>query len=109
MSRADWYSRRLNQQTPRAPLPPALPPPVLPSTHPTTQQYQQPQQEQQRIDPKQDLIGAMSQYEGGAGARNAQTCPDCGSPHFFQPTPNTARRCYGCGWTDRFGQRGVAQ
>lgn len=80
---SDWYARKLGNPQSRpasAPLPttpvrpayPAAPVPTAPNLPPTQ--------------PK------------AAHLKNEDYCPECASGNYFKATPNTAQRCYDCGY-----------
>lgn len=86
MSNADWWASKLAKQNPQqAPQVgrPANMPPMPPSQVPMTPMptFQQP-----------------SPTSKAQSANIYDSCPDCGSGNFFSATPQTAKRCYDCGY-----------
>lgn len=83
MNNADWWASKLNNQAP-APQQgrpinlPAMPPSQVPMQQMPTFQ-QQPQ------------VKAQS-------AKLTSTCPDCGSGNYMGATPQSAERCFECGY-----------
>ena len=96
MSNSNWWANRLG--TPAAPAAPEYRPPVYQpqqSTPPTQQQapYLPPDVRDHRLP---------------ASATNAQRCPGCSSGNYGKATPESAARCYDCGYPLQQSGSGVS-
>jgi len=123
VSDTDWYSKRLGQPAPQriestpptqfTPMPGTFPSPAAPPVpHPASHQFQAPQRFEPTVnwddlDQEQKRLYVINNPKAGAGNRDAQTCPECGSGNLFSRR-NTAGirtggsfpapQCYDCGW-----------
>ena len=124
VSNANWYARKLQQQSEGAPAPastpmtPAMPPSLPPSLPPTQAPQHAPVQHQQQapIDPNGDetVFQAAARWKGGEGMKETATCPRCGSAHIFSRSKQSitgpggvatpAPHCFTCGWNGMWEQ-----
>lgn len=85
---ADWYARKLGQPRPPAPQHPAqasvVPQPAQSPSLP-------PNPEPVEYAPKQ-----------ATASRNSGRCPDCDSGNYLAATRTALKRCYDCGYNERF-------
>jgi hypothetical protein len=123
MSNADWYSRRLQSQTPPTPqrsaTPPVSPPVRFPVQVPVQQQAVQPAPANANLlDPRRapsDQIPmgeALRLWQGGEATRREGnlSCPSCGSHLVFSRSKGgisghaPAPRCFSCGYNGLYDQ-----
>jgi ribosomal protein S27E len=81
MNNADWWAKKLGQ--PQAPQGRPDPTPSMPPS-------QQPMQSMPAFQQPQETKAQS--------AKQTASCPDCGSGNYFSATPQTAFRCYDCGY-----------
>ena len=116
---SDWWTKKLDgEKTPvdRTGLPPVNVPLRFGDVTVTPQQQQYPQGVQQQpaeLPAPESFSEALQRgvTKGGEAARNAMTCPSCGSGNVFnRARGNTlggaspAPRCYECGWNGLYDQ-----
>lgn len=109
MSAADWYARKLAQQSGA----PALPAAVQRLSDAVLQQQQAPMRGVQPPQPPPPTDGSMSsalQAGDAAGGPRTQAlaakgrCPSCGSVNYYDdPHSNTSAHCFECNYSPRLG------
>jgi hypothetical protein len=88
MSSADWYAKRLGNQTPRESVPPSMPAPREVYTPPARAANVQVSYDQTR-----DQLVTKAQ-----SSRQQERCPGCYSVNYMAPPGSTRQRCYDCGY-----------
>ncbi len=88
MSNADWWAKKLQQNN----VPTQQPAVGRPANNIP-------------MPPSQTPMAAMPTFQPQAtlppkaqSSALADSCPDCGSGNYFSATPQTAKRCYNCGY-----------
>lgn len=84
MSNADWWAKKLNAPQPQVPQGRPINNVPMPPT-------QQPL-------PQMPVFQAQQPQSKAQSAARTSTCPDCGSSNYFSATPQTAERCFECGY-----------
>lgn len=112
---SDWWSKKLAGEKPSVDRT-GLPPVNVPlrfgqvTVNPNTQQQTQRTED---LPPPESFSEALQRgtTKGGEAARNAMTCPECGSGNVFsrakgntQNGAHPAPRCYECGWNGLYDQ-----
>jgi len=85
----NWWATKLNG----SPSNGSATPPVAPPRQQVYVPKQQPQNPRVEYDPQQDQLVSKAM-----SARDASTCPGCGSGNYMAPTGTSLKRCYDCGY-----------